>query len=179
MKWPRSSGAIRKHAIELLSGARALTVPVPLEKVTQHLNVTVRQVPYEGELAGMIMKTSSGIFVGVNSLHSRSRQRFTIAHEVGHLVLHNFDLHIDTHFPVKRRDETSSLAIDPEEIEANRFAAELLMPKEFVAQDILEREIDFENDDDIEVLARRYQVSRQAMTLRISNLIRFGAKDLI
>ena len=66
---------------------------------------------------------------GVNSLHAPVRQRFTIAHELGHAVLHAREgIHLDQAFRLRFRDQTSAMAIDPEEIDANSFAAELLMP---------------------------------------------------
>src|SRR3954470_4270018 len=68
--------------------------------------------------------------IGINSSHPETRKRFTIAHEMGHLVLHQLDqVHVDKQFLVKLRDDISSQAIDPHEIEANAFAAALLMPE--------------------------------------------------
>jgi Zn-dependent peptidase ImmA (M78 family) len=66
------------------------------------------------------------------------------------------------------------MAIDHEEIEANRFAAELLMPKDLLEADLDKFEIDIEDAETIQHMARRYGVSEQAMTLRIVNLIRLG-----
>jgi Zn-dependent peptidase ImmA (M78 family) len=171
MRRPRSIKLIKERAAELLRESGSATVPVPLDKIATHLGVNIKYYPYEGELAGMIAKVADGAVVGVNSLHPRTRQRFTIAHEIGHFVLHSFDVHIDTGFRVKKRDGTSSLAIDPDEIEANRFAAELLMPADELLTDLIERDVDIEDDDDIKSLADKYQVSRQAMALRINNLL--------
>jgi Zn-dependent peptidase ImmA (M78 family) len=171
MKTPRSVKYIRGRTENLLQEAGVSSIPVPLHSIADYLGVSIKYHPYEGELAGMIARTAQGAVVGINSLHPRTRQRFTLAHELGHFLLHSFDVHIDTGFRVKRRDGTSSLAVDPEEIEANRFAAELLMPFSRVLDDLIERDIDIESDEDIRILADRYQVSRQAMSIRISNLI--------
>ena len=109
--------------------------------------------------------------IGVNSAHHINRQRFTIAHELGHLCLHKGkDVHIDRSFRVNRRDERSAQAIDPIEIEANRFAAELLMPHDMILDDIIE--FDIEDDEELKKLADKYQVSLQALTLRINNLMK-------
>ena len=63
------------------------------------------------------------------------RQRFTIAHEIGHFLLHtDEDVHIDEKRPIGRRDDLSSQAVDACEIEANQFAAELLMPESLVRE---------------------------------------------
>jgi Zn-dependent peptidase ImmA (M78 family) len=63
------------------------------------------------------------------------------------------------------------MAVDPKEIEANRFAAELLMPYNMVLADLKKRPIDVENEEAIRELAQKYQVSVQAMTHRITNLL--------
>lgn len=69
-----------------------------------------------------------------------------------------------------RRDATSSMATDISEVEANQFAAELLMPLKFLLRDLPEVRIDFESDEKIALLAKRYGVSAQAMAYRIANL---------
>ncbi len=67
--------------------------------------------------------------IGVNALHAKNRQRFTIAHKVAHLLLHSGrDLFIDRNFSVRHRNDTSAEAVDPDEMAANALAAELLMP---------------------------------------------------
>ena len=58
----------------------------------------------------------------MNTNHPAVRQRFTLAHELGHAVLHHGSKHIDY-----RRN--FSAPDDPREVEANKFAAELLMPE--------------------------------------------------
>ena len=90
------------------------------------------------------------------------------------LLHHSEDVFIDRDYPVKRRDEISSQAIDPEEIEANRFAAEILMPLPFLQADLRDRAIDLEDDAAITALAKKYRVSVAAMAFRISNIVGIG-----
>ena len=80
--------------------------------------------------------------IGVNDLHAPRRQRFTIAHEVGHLEMHKGRPLVLDHVRMNMRDATSSTATDVEEIEANQFAAAILMPSDLVireARRLLER----------------------------------------
>ena len=78
---------------------------------------------------------------------------------------------MDKYFPIGLRTEVSSLAIDDKEIEANQFAAELLMPAAWVLRDARDLHIDFEHDDEaINDLADKYEVSVRAMTIRLSAL---------
>ena len=113
-----------------------------------------------------------GTVIGVNSLHHSNRQRFTIAHECGHLRLHKGrQSYVDRSFRINRRDEVSSQATDAEEIEANRFAAELLMPYRMIKEDLRTRRPDIEDEDELRELADRYGVSLQALTLRIRSVV--------
>lgn len=119
----------------------------------------------------MLFREGSRAIIGVNSLHPKSRQRFTIAHELGHLELHETgEIHIDHRFLARRRDGVSSLAIDQDEIEANNFAAELLMPKFMLENDLAKLQVDYEDEELPRWLADRYKVSLQAMAIRLSNL---------
>jgi Zn-dependent peptidase ImmA (M78 family) len=82
--------------------------------------------------------------------------------------------HVDWEFTIIRRDGRSSEASVTEEIEANSFAANLLMPKRFIVED-LEFQLASRSDgelprDQLTALARKYQVSETAMTFRLINL---------
>ena len=173
-KPPRTSKELRPLATALINKCDISSPPVPMNEIAESLGATLRFAPFDGELAGMLVRDEDNgrVVIGVNSLHHIHRQRFTIAHECGHLRLHQGkQVHIDHTFRVNRRDDTSSQAIDPEEIEANRFAAELLMPFKMVVKDLTERDLDIEDESELRVLADRYQVSLQALTFRITNVI--------
>ena len=75
--------------------------------------------------------------------------------------------HSDVNFRVKYRDRKSSEATDVEEIEANFFAASILMPRDF-----LDAARAFEalgDDEDVARLASLFEVSNHAMSLRLAN----------
>ena len=170
----RRSEEIRQIAEELLETVGISEPPVPVVAIVEFLGATVRYSPFQGELAGMLIrdKDNERIVVGVNSLHHGNRQRFTIAHECGHLRLHDGNrTYIDRSFRINRRDGVSSLATDPEEIEANRFAAELLMPYDMIMADLIECEPDIEDESELWNLADKYAVSLQALTLRIKSVV--------
>lgn len=171
---PRYSLA-RRRARQLLDEAGVTSAPVPLERLAERCRAAIRFEPFDGDLSGMVhCLPGGGGVIGVNSEHSKTRQRFTIAHELGHLLLHSDEeFHIDEKRPLARRDEVSSQATDAREIEANQFAAELLMPEARVRESL---EVFAEGDEDISVedaigeLARIYRVSQLAMTHRLTNL---------
>jgi Zn-dependent peptidase ImmA (M78 family) len=128
--------------------------------------------PFDGEVSGLIYRQKAERpVIGVNSLHSLTRQRFTIAHELAHLVLHkDEELHVDEQYPIRFRDKTSSKAVDRTEIEANQFAAELLMPYDFLVAEINQLRDGISADEGIRLLAEKFIVSEQAMTFRLSGL---------
>ena len=149
--------------------------PVPVERIARALGAKVRYAPFkEGELAGMLIRDDDGkgVVIGVNSLHHPNRRRFTIAHECGHLLLHQGQRAYVDRSPLRinRRDEVSSQATDAEEIEANRFAAELLMPYYMIREDLMDSELDIEDEGALRGLGERYGVSLQALTLRIRSV---------
>ena len=170
MRRPLTASTIRPRATELLSECAVRRPPVPVDEIARSQGARIRYSPFEGELAGMLIRDDRNTVIGVNSLHHVNRQRFTIAHELGHLVLHKGKVHIDRSFRVNRRDAVAAQATNPEEVEANRFAAELLMPHDLIMGDLADC-IDIEDEKDLKALALKYQVSLQAMTHRITNLL--------
>jgi len=162
----------RKRALGLLREARVRRPPVPIERLAQLVNATIRYEPFAGQLYGMVHRNSDETAViGVNSLDAPNRQRFTIAHEIGHLLLHKDEtFHVDEKSPIGLRNDKSSMATDEKEIEANQFAAELLMPRDFLDKDLGGLPDGIEADEAINKLAQRYQVSVQAMTVRLTAL---------
>ena len=125
-------------------------------------------------MSGFVLRENgTAPIVGINSYHPSVRQRFTMAHELGHLLLHKASkLHIDqTDFSIKFRDEQSSDGSDREEREANAFAAALLMPQVFLEADLRKLgDIGLHDDQKIQALAKRYGVSLQAMLIRLTSL---------
>lgn len=160
---------VRQRANQLLRALEIDGPPVPVEKVAAALNIEIIAEPFTGDISGALLQTKGRSIIGVNKLHPLTRQRFTIAHEIGHFLLHNFEgPHFDRR--VLLRNAKSSLAIDPMEIEANRFAAELLMPKAFILKDLEALNIEELDDEKLSELAERYDVSIQACSVRLNSL---------
>src|SRR4051794_26361057 len=83
------------------------SLPAPVEKIAKSLGAQVRFAAFDNELSGMIHIKDGLPIIGVNALHHPNRQRFTIAHELGHLELHRdmitAAVHVDKEFPVLMR----------------------------------------------------------------------------
>jgi Zn-dependent peptidase ImmA (M78 family) len=167
---------IRKKVKQLLEELGVHDPPVPVRKVARQCDARIVLVPGEEDkdLSGFLYRGSDHSIIGVNKDHVPVRQRFTIAHEIGHLLLHEHDqVHVDRGFRVRLRSDISSQGTDRDEMEANRFAAELLMPLKMLQADVQSLEFDLTDDDALWALAKRYGVSTQAMTYRLNT---FGYK---
>jgi Zn-dependent peptidase ImmA (M78 family) len=168
-----------EKAVAILTQLNITKPPVPVEKIAKHLGAQVRFSPLDDEISGMIHVRDRKPIIGINSLHHPNRQRFTIAHELGHLVLHRSlvtsHVHVDKDFPVLMRDSKASSGSDKIEIEANQFAAELLMPRSLLKEMLADKTFDVDDEKLIETLAQRFKVSKQAMGHRISAVLQFLA----
>jgi Zn-dependent peptidase ImmA (M78 family) len=108
------------------------SAPVDVEKLARALGMTVRRELLPNDISGKIECEANGgpCTITVNARHPDTRQRFTLAHEIAHFILH--------------RDAIGDGIIDngmyrsgkSEKIErqANQYAAEILMPWKLVIE---------------------------------------------
>jgi Zn-dependent peptidase ImmA (M78 family) len=173
--------AIRKKLIrtlteDLVRRSKIKSGPIPIERIAKSLRIIILTNDFDGatDISGFLFRDQANnrTVIGVNSSNSRERQRFTIAHEIGHFRLHEGDVfHVDRSLRLKLRDQKSSTGTDRDEIEANLFAAELLMPKTFLDKDVQSTpDLDLLDEDAIQSLAEKYKVSVQSLTYRLMNL---------
>lgn len=134
--------------------------------------------PLGDGVSGVLVINDDHGVIGINQTDALVRQRFTIAHEIGHFELHRGQnrVFIDRQFDKVEaffRDTRSAEGMERQEVEANAFAACLLMPKRLVQLAIRRKDFRFDlGDEDVALapLAALFQVSRQAMSFRLSNL---------
>jgi Zn-dependent peptidase ImmA (M78 family) len=160
---------LRRRADELLVGLTH--PPVDPAAVAAGLGAEVRLFDLEADVSGVLYREADRRVIVVNKRQSAVRQRFTIAHEIGHLVLHRgHAVHVDEGFRINLRDPRAATAEEVEEIEANAFAANLLMPAAWVRQDVDGGRLDPSDEDALAEFAERYGVSLHAMALRLASL---------
>lgn len=174
----RSRRSIEQAAHEVRVAASQIRVPVDPVAIAEHLGCAVVFKDFSGDLSGVLVRNDGAVTIAINHADSLLRQRFTIAHECGHLALaHEGQIFIDKQV-VNRRDNTSSLAIDEREIEANQFAASLLMPRDEVVEHLDRLLHSCRNRAMlVEQLAGKFRVSRPAMEFRLVNLGLLGSPD--
>lgn len=167
--WQRATELLEEHGVR--------RAPVDVRALaSRYAHVVERAL--DDDVSGVLIPIDGGEWaIVVNDAHSPVRQRFTIAHELGHLLLHGYTApHADRRFQF--RDARSSEGSALEEVQANQFAAELLMPRALVLKAARNRSLEHGADPDADAdfavwiadLAERFAVSRQAMTIRLSSL---------
>ena len=122
------------------------------------------QISFEDDLkeySGYIEQQSDTWKIGINSYHSNNRQRFTMAHEWGHLLFHREYLDLQNGRYDEREILWRSSLFNKVENEANTFASELLMPKEIFINKWQEH-----GEDDLEGISNFFEVSTQAVRYR-------------
>src|SRR5262249_48886842 len=110
---------IEGRAEQVLRATEMFRVPVQIDVVAHRLNLTTNAAALREDVSGMLVIENERGAIGYNSMHAPVRQRFTIAHEIAHFLLHlkknrKSQLFIDRF--VFRRDENSSTGKDREEV---------------------------------------------------------------
>ena len=144
-------------ALEELTGV----YPVPVGKICSNLGIEANYLPLSEDISGRINRSNNKYFIEANCRHAINRRRFTVAHELGHYCLHKDFL--DSNGMILERS-TRSFVIRDKEIEADSFAAELLMPRiHFIKI--------HEKLKNIDSLSQYFLVSKLAIEMRIKTLL--------
>ena len=150
---------------------QSTNLPINISDIIQKENIDIAYKNLSDGLSGLLIIQGNSKLIGVEESHVRVRQRFTIAHELGHFVLHNevSNLFVDVQL-FKRKSEGYSSQEERMEQEANDFAASILMPDFFVRKEAEKLNGDLHDDVNVEALAKIFDVSSSAMTYRLINL---------
>lgn len=152
-------------ANELLEKAGVSEPPVDVNDLAKRCGAAAFYRPFPDSLSGLVFVVYEQAMIGINECHHANRQRFSLAHELGHFLLGH---HLSS------GDDVDALHIDSDEgrppdfdwhaeRSANDFAAELLMPRRLMSEA-------FRHSQDPSVLAEKFGVSRLAMGYRMVNL---------
>ena len=121
----------RSQAEQLVKRLGITSPPINVEKIAASLNLLITYANLGHEVSGLLISNGIDAHVCIQESDGRNRQRFTIAHEIGHHFLkHQFEsgehVHVDRGNFISQRGPRAADGIDPKEIEANQFAACLL-----------------------------------------------------
>ncbi len=137
------------------------SAPVNVVSLAEKLGLSVWEEEMSDDISGKIIKDpvnggSAGYSVIVNEKHALVRQRFTVAHEIGHFLLHRQEIGDGLTDDALYRSGLSTL----QEVQANKMAAEILMPFRLIEETMQS------GVRTLGELAAKFQVSKQAMGIR-------------
>jgi len=163
---------IEKITIEILNACGITKLPIAIEQIAVQRGLNIRAYDLGEGVSGVLAIDSGKGTIGYNPRESKVRQRFTIAHELGHYELHrkNNELFVDKDFVVLFRDQNSSTGELKKEQEANAFAASILMPENILLREIENNKFDLSEERSLKELSKLFHVSSTAMSFRIANL---------
>jgi Zn-dependent peptidase ImmA (M78 family) len=151
----------KKHTGDIL--------PVDVEIIARGEGIRIESIPLDDALSGMSFIKDNISYIVVNKNHHINRRRFTIAHEIAHHILHKEYLMNNVHVDksILRRESFSSSGIDNKEVQANSFAAELLMPEIEIKK---LNKVDINDDTKVSELSKKLKVSTAALIYRLTNI---------
>jgi Zn-dependent peptidase ImmA (M78 family) len=141
-------------------------VPVNPIAIAHRLGFSVNAAVFHNPaISGRTLVRNGEVRIDVKSSDSPAQRRFTIAHEIGHALLHlegieNGEISDTTEFLRQESGEQRPV----KEVEADRFAAALLMPRDQVLAAIESSPLD------VDALSSRFNVSTGAMKMRLEHL---------
>lgn len=138
--------------------------PVKLGRLAKSLGVKVLRSTLPRGTSGQIGYEGDEFVIRINRHESKHRQRFTLAHEIAHYLLHKENI-------VKAGGWSENVLLrsgQPEQIEyeANRLASDLVMPSDQLELATSEY-VGPMTSEVIEDLARKFGVSTAAMEIKL------------
>lgn len=142
--------------------------PLDVKGLSSALGLTYVERDMAPEESGGISFDGLQYVVSVNRNESPQRKRFTAAHEIAHYLLHRDILkkrgHMDRLFDAAAYNNPADPFTRAHEVQANRYAASLLMPKFAIVKEIES------GNATLPGLAERFEVSIPSMRIRLETL---------
>jgi len=157
--------------LQTLSNEKVLSLdnipPVDVDGICKSLDITIHvtdlseiEKTHKGDISGALISTPDYNTILVNDTDPYVRQRFTIAHELAHYVLHHRPDGDNDGVFISFRGASNAI-----ERAANRFAADLLMPRNILRKHHAEKTLPL-----LWTLAEEFNVSRAAMRYQLEFL---------
>lgn len=166
--------------IELI--LKEFSIPVNIEKMIHDKGIDLNKnyIEFEAEISGEIKKENGKFIININGSDHYYRKRFTMAHELAHFELHK-DLigeeGVDDTSEYKKLYRNNNKINDKQEKEANERASTILMPEEPLVELAKLTKVVKSDNGKIDIsffwldyLSKRFQVSKEAFTIRLARL---------
>ena len=162
-------------------------IPVNIVEKIKEQNIELNELCYDlhDEVLGEIKKENGKYKINIQGYDFNYRRRFTMAHELGHYKLHKDlldDEGLDDGLSYETMYRKNAKISSMEETQANKYAIEMLVPKELIISIVKElnkikeipRIIDENGEANnlnlIEYLSNRFEVSKIALGFRLNQL---------
>lgn len=147
---------IKAHQVEL---------PIALGRIAKHLGIVVKKATLSAGISGEIKEVDGVCTIRVNRHDVKARQRFTLAHEIAHFLLHRDKIGDGITDDILYRSSLS----DALEAQANRLAADIVMPWAQVKEKLLTHSA-LKDEAKYEVIADELGVSVTAIKIRLGKI---------
>jgi len=164
IRWQVPPASPRDTAEALLETAGISSPPIPIQELVRGCGVHVLAWDFQ-DIDGLVLELDAGAVIWVNENQAPTRQRFTLAHELGHHLLRHADVfHLDLGGNLAPNATGGHPTYDwRAERAANEFAASLLMPASMIRRAAA-------TVSDVGDLATMFKVSPAAMRFRLTAL---------
>ena len=139
--------------------------PIKVGAIAKDFGIDVKKSTLAASISGEIKETDGQVVIRVNRHDVKERQRFTLAHEIAHFLLHRDKIGDGIIDDVLYRSGLS----DAQEAQANRLAADIVMPWGLI-QKSLEKYGDLKPEQKIELLAQESEISTTAIKIRLGKI---------
>lgn len=150
---------IRKHQHQF---------PIAVGSIAKELGITVKRSTLAAGISGEIKEDDGNVVIRVNRHDVKERQRFTLAHEIAHFLLHRDRIGDGITDDILYRSKLSDFM----EVQANRLAADILMPGHLIQKKLKEltQYSELREEEKYEKLADAAEVSTTAIKIRLGKI---------
>ena len=155
-EWDR----LTKEQIEIIVKHQS-SFPIKVGAIAKEFGLTVKKSTLKPGISGSIKENNGEILVKINRHDIKGRQRFTLAHEIAHFLLHRDKIRDGIEDTMLFRSRLSNSL----EAEANRLAADIVMPFSLIDKESFSPGVRFE--EKVEYLAELAELSIPAIEVRL------------
>ena len=179
---PLSPDAPKLAAEKILNVEKKNSFPIPIIKICTNMGFKIYTQELPSNIGGYIVidgelkeRFQSDRIISVNCEESSMRRRFTVAHELGHFLF-DFDPNESILFYNAFEQDHAEGENRDEELRANRFAAELLMPEAEFVKKFQEYKVAYRDQlyDIVQALSDYFLVPPKAVKRRISEELKLN-----
>ncbi|WP_311755540.1 ImmA/IrrE family metallo-endopeptidase [Proteus terrae] len=139
--------------------------PIAIGAIAKSLSLVVKKSTLPAGISGEIKKENDSFIIRVNRHDVKERQRFTLAHEIAHYLLHKEYIGDGITDDILYRSKLS----DHMEIQANKLAADILIPWHLIQNELLKYN-ELRKEEKYERIADIAEVSTTAIKIRLEKL---------